>query len=362
MTVLLIRGDDGVLIGDAVRQAVAEAVGAEDSSLVVDELDEDRLRGDDSFRIAPLVDAAQTPPFLTSKRVVVGRHLGRFTRADDIAPLVAYLSSPLPTTDLVLVWERGVNPKQDRLGAPPKSLLAAVAEAGGSVIEVDVPTQAAAAGKWLDERLDDSALAFSGAARRAVGESLGEDRSRVLALLEVLQSTYGPGARLEIDDVEPFLGERGSVPPWELTDAIAEGDRVRALDALHRMMGAGDRHPLQIMATLHSQYARVLRLDGAGARDDKAAAALLGMKGSTFPAKKVLTLSRKMGTQNVAQAMRLLAQADLDLRGDEGLARHLGARSPDRPAGQSPPPLNGAGRGRAAESSGSRCRPWPDAS
>ncbi len=317
MSVLFIRGDDGVLIGDAVRHAVAEAVGVEDPSLVVDELDEDRLRSDDGFRLAPLVDAAQTPPFLTAKRVVVGRHLGRFTKADDVASLVEYLLSPLSTTDLVLVWERGQNPKQDRLGAPPKALLAAVAEAGGSVLEVDVPAQAAAAGKWLDERLDAAPLVFSGPSRRAIGESLGEDRSRVLALLEVLESTYGPGARLEVDDVEPFLGERGSVPPWELTDAIADGDRVRALDALHRMLGAGDRHALQIMASLHGQYARVLRLDGADARDDKAAAALLGMKGSTFPAKKVLTISRKMGTENVAQAIRLLAQADLDLRGEK---------------------------------------------
>jgi DNA polymerase-3 subunit delta len=38
------------------------------------------------------------------------------------------------------------------------------------------------------------------------------------------------------------------------------------------------------------------------------------MKGSTFPAKKALTQSRRLGHDGVAEAFRLLADADLDLR------------------------------------------------
>ena len=39
------------------------------------------------------------------------------------------------------------------------------------------------------------------------------------------------------------------------------------------------------------------------------------MKGSTFPAKKALTQSRRLGGPKVRQATRLLAEADLALRG-----------------------------------------------
>jgi spermidine synthase len=52
------------------------------------------------------------------------------------------------------------------------------------------------------------------------------------------------------------------VPPWELTVAIDGGDTNLAVGALQRMLVAGDRHPLQIMATLHGHYGRMLRLDG----------------------------------------------------------------------------------------------------
>ena len=45
------------------------------------------------------------------------------------------------------------------------------------------------------------------------------------------------------------------------------------------------------------------------------AAQLLGMKGSTFPARKALSQSRKLGHDRVVRAVELLAGADIDLRG-----------------------------------------------
>ena len=56
------------------------------------------------------------------------------------------------------------------------------------------------------------------------------------------------------------------------------------------------------------------RLDGLGVRDEAQAAQVLNMKGSTFPAKKALDQSRKLGHDGVAEAVRLLAEADLDVR------------------------------------------------
>ena len=45
------------------------------------------------------------------------------------------------------------------------------------------------------------------------------------------------------------------------------------------------------------------------------AASLLGMKGSTFPAKKAMEQGRRLGSAKVARATVLLAAADADLRG-----------------------------------------------
>jgi DNA polymerase-3 subunit delta len=314
MTVTLVVGDDPTVLADAVHTAVHDALGAVDRDLALAQLTEEDFRVDDGYDLAPLVDAAQTPPFLTDHRVVVGRNLGRFTKADDLAPLMTYLADPLPTTHLVLVWERGQNPRQDRHGAAPKKLVEAVGAAGGSVVDTAIPT-GKAADAWLEERLSHAAVKLDRGARALVHERFGEDRSRVVGLLTTLESAFGPGAALTVDDIEPFLGEAGSVPPWELNDAIDSGDIPGALDKLARMMGAGERHPLQILATLHTHYGRMLRLDGEAGLDERSAAKLLGMKGSTFPAKKALTQSKRLGTQKLRTAYGLLADADLALRG-----------------------------------------------
>ncbi|MDE0893125.1 MAG: DNA polymerase III subunit delta [Acidimicrobiales bacterium] len=310
--ITIISGDDESLVTEAVRAAVEAALGTEDRSLALEELTEEEYRTDDGFEIARLVDAAQTPPFLTGRRVVVGRHLGRFTNRDAVAPLVAYLESPLETTALVVVWEKGRTPTQPKLNPIPKDLVAAVAAAGGKVRKVGTG-RGRDAERWLDERLDHASVDLDRPARALVARRMGEDRAKVLPLLETLEAVFGPGSGLGVADVEPFLGSGGNVAPWDLTDAIDKGDVPGALDCLARMLDAGGRHPLAVMASLNAHFGRLLRLDGSGVKDEAGSADALGIKG--FPARKALQASRRLGPEKTARSIRLLASADLDLRG-----------------------------------------------
>ena len=312
-TVVLFHGGDDVLLSGAVRDRVAELVGDGDRGLMVAELTEAAYLEGEEYEIAPLVDAAQTPPFLTPRRVVVGRELGRFSTADSLSPLLGYLENPLDTTDLVLVWEKG--PALQRMGGVPKRLTEAVTAAGGEVIGAGVPRGRDGASQWMDDQIAAAGLRLRAGAKRLLADHLGEGLSRLPAVLATLASTYGPDRPLEADDVAPFIGEAGSVPPWELTDAVESGKIPDALDKLHRMLRAGGRNEMQVLASLHNHHARLLRLDGAGVADEKEAAELLGLKGSTFPARKALRQTRKMGSNKIARSIELLAQADLDLRG-----------------------------------------------
>ena len=315
MGVQLVTGDDPVLLSEAVTKIVADALGGEDRSLALEQLDESSLRDPDGgWHLAPLVDAAQTEPFLTSRRVVVGRHLARFSRSGDCDELVRLLEGLPATTHLVLVWERGVDPTMGgRLPRVPKALAAAVKASGGSTLDVTPPSRKSDAHKWLKDQLSQSGLRFEPAAVAAVEDLVGADRGNVVGLLRTLEGALGSGAAVTADDVAVYGGEAGSVVPWELDDAVDRGDITEALRVLHRLLPS--RHPLQLMAALHGRYQRMLRLDGAGAADERQAAAILGMKGSTFPARKILGQTRRLGSEKVARAIRLLADADLALRG-----------------------------------------------
>ncbi len=318
MAIVFFKGNDASLLSSAVKEKVDALVGTGDASLMVEELTEVQYRlEDDSFAIRRLVDSAQTPPFLTDRRVVVGRHMGRFSKAADVEALVNYLGEPLESTDLVLVWERGQSPKQDRLANVPKSLKEALEAAGAETIETSVPT-GKGADMWLEQQIKLASVTLDRRATQHLSAHLGDERSRVVNLLSTLESVYGAGAKVGVEEIEPFLGDTGGVPPWELTDAIDSGKIDVALDKLQRMTGTGGRHPLQIMASLQTHYLRMLRLDGAPVSGEKQAAQLLGMKGSTFPAKKALTQSKRLGSDGVKRAVTLLADADRGLRGESG--------------------------------------------
>jgi DNA polymerase-3 subunit delta len=77
------------------------------------------------------------------------------------------------------------------------------------------------------------------------------------------------------------------------------------------------------MSSLHGHYTRMLALDGIDVRSEKDAAAVLGMRGSTFPARKALDQVRRLGHDKVAQAITLLARADRDLRGERAYPREV---------------------------------------
>jgi DNA polymerase-3 subunit delta len=207
-------------------------------------------------------------------------------------------------------------------GTVPAKLVTAV-KASGEQIDAGAPRQAKERTSWVVDRLRKSPLNFDARAGQRLTEHLGEDVSRLGGIIDLLVTAHGEGATITADDVEPFLGDAGGVAPWDLTDALDKGDASTALTHLHRLLRGGDRHPLVVLATLHRHYGQMLRLDGAGVRNDSEAAQVLGLKGSTFPAKKALTQSRKLGSRKVRRAISLLAEADLDLRGQKSWPEEL---------------------------------------
>ncbi|MDP6883436.1 MAG: hypothetical protein QF830_04810, partial [Rhodospirillales bacterium] len=46
-------------------------------------------------------------------------------------------------------------------------------------------------------------------------ERIGEDRTRVIGLLETLAGVFGSGHEVGAADVAPYLGDAGGVTPWE---------------------------------------------------------------------------------------------------------------------------------------------------
>jgi DNA polymerase-3 subunit delta len=303
----LVKGDDASLVAQAVRTLLLELVGDRDPALVVEEVGGGP--GED-INVGAVVDACLTPPFLIDRRVVVVREAGRLLTAD-VPRLVEVVKDPLASTVLILAGGGGVVP------AP----LVKAVTASGQVIDVSV-NRPAERRSWLSDHLRGAPVKLDAQAAQRLGQHVGEDLGRVEGLLAALASAYGEGSRITVTELEPYLGEAGNVPGYELTDAIDRGDAAVALTVLHRMLEAGGLVAVQVLGTLHRHFSNMLVLDGAPISGEREAAELLGIT-STFPAKKALEQSRRLGSARIATAIGLLAQADLDVKGESGLPPEL---------------------------------------
>jgi DNA polymerase-3 subunit delta len=313
MSVHVVTGADPLLRDDAAAALVADLLGGDDRSLAVEEFtipgrgegDEGTAEGREGV-VGSVVNAASSPPFMTERRVVVVRDIGAL-RAGDLPPLVAYLEDPLDTTELVLVVGGGKTP--DALERQLKA---------GAAVTGPVATRAA---DVLARELEAAGLSLTEPAAESVLVHVGEDAGLVPGLVATLQAAHGGGTRLDVADVEPYLGEAGSIPNWDLTNAIERGDVGRALATVRRLLTVTSPlqprplHPLQVTGLLHGHYRRLLVLDDPAVRTSEDAAAALGGRTTPRAAGFRLRQARALGSDGLRRAFDLLAQADLDVKG-----------------------------------------------
>lgn len=329
MSATLVQGSDPSLRDREVQRVIDELLDGVDRSLALDDhtiesrrkggaADADAVDDDDepstgaSLELptfAAVVNAVQSPPFMTERRVVVVREIGNLT-AEQGKWLAEWIADPLDGVHLVLVAGGGRIP----------TALDKACKANGTVVGPAGEQTAAA----LAIAARDARLRLSAEASTRIATHLGDDAARVPELVELLRATYGDKATLDVDAVEAYLGELGTAGRFDLTNAIDRGELGAALEALHRLLTATSAtqpkplHPMQVMASLVFHYQRLLRLDDPAISTKEQAAEVLGMKsagGARFP----LEAARKLGTDGLREALGLLAQAELDLRGQSGL-------------------------------------------
>ncbi len=263
----LVKADDPILRDREVERLVSDLLEGEDRLLALEDQTvpgRGRAGGDESTAgevdevvEAPVMRAVftalQSPPFMTTRRIVVVRDIGNVA-SQYAGALAEHVKDPVGGVYLVLVSGGGKTP-----AAIDKAVKAAGVPTVGPASESTADVLAAA--------LRGAKLKLTGPTSARVVEHLGGDAGRVPELVELLHSTYGDRAALDLDDVEPYLGEVGTVAWWDLANSIDRGDVPGALEVLHRLLRATSAkqpkvvHPLQVMATLASHYQKLLRLD-----------------------------------------------------------------------------------------------------
>jgi len=291
-------GSDATMVYDAVHNVVASALGDLDPSFALQDFTaKDVTLGSGESTLPRVMEALNTPPFLVERRVVVVRD-AQLLVADEVQQLTEWMSSPAPGTVLIVAV---VGTKASRL-----------AKSASEVVEVNVGSRVADRVAFVKAKMDEYDVVIDHATAQLVAEKVGDDVARVDALARTLHSIYG-SAPLGFARLEPYLGDAGDVPVWDLTDALDVGDATKAIVVARRMLESRRRAGLQIVSMLQRHYLNMARLEGSSARTKEEAATLLGV--NAFPAGKALAMAQRLGAQRLTTAVHWITEADLALKG-----------------------------------------------
>jgi DNA polymerase-3 subunit delta len=290
-------GTDATMVYDALHNVVATALGDLDPSFALQDFTVKDVTNAGESVVSAVLEALNTPPFLVDRRVVVVRD-AQGLLADETAVLVEWMQRPAPDVFLIVAV----------VGAKSHKLV----KAAQDVVEVNVATGAKNRVAFVNDKMKQYRVTIDAGAAARISDQVGDDVARVDSLARLLASIYG-SAPLSTSHVEPYLGDAGAVPEWDLTDALESANATKAITVARRMLDSKGRAGVQIIFMLQRYYLRMARLEGSEVSSGEEAAQLLGM--NPFGAKKLLAMANRLGAERIADAIHLIANADVDLKG-----------------------------------------------
>jgi len=314
--------------------------------------------------IFEILDCAQTPSLMAPFQVIFVRNLkllyGRGSKKAEFAAIDAYFRSPNPQAVLLFVADHLRIPTDlRRMDYQDKDRYDRIRETLGDhcgfvelarVAEVD-------AIRWVTSEAEARGIRFDPDAARELVDALGADMMLVASELEKLclyvsaplvsqsevqsinnepvilserseskdlrlSSSAPPIARnhITLGDVETLVLAAKQRSLYELTDAISQRDRTRALLLLHGLLNAsdgGEDAAIGHLYMLARTFRQMLIILEKNVRDSRAIWAVLwqGFRMPPFAAEDLIRQARRYKSRReLTRALRLVAKADLELR------------------------------------------------
>lgn len=290
---------------------------------------------------ADIRSCASEMPAFAERRLVVVKGAEKLS-AKQAEVLLDYLKDPVETTTLVFVSLK----LDGRLKFSQALVRAAV------TIDCS-PLREAQLIPWIAREAGRVGIRLEEQAGHALKEAAGGSLYGLRRELEKLASYVAPGRAATAADVHVLRGIEPGASVFDLTLAIAEGNRGKALSILARNLEAGEA-PLRILGSLAWQYRRLWKVKesmAGGGREGEAARSL------RMDPTKVRPFLGRFSDAQLQTASRLFLDADGQLKGGsnsrpkivmERLLLRL-CESVNRPTAEPPsrPPVS-AGAGRVA--------------
>lgn len=274
---------------------------AEGRLVIVDRLPKPKREAKETESAAPAPPAGAAP---AAKGKKSAKKPSAAMQAKEFGANLAALGEDLPawTTLVVFVHEE----------LPKTHPLLSAAQAHGKVHHFAPPTGAPLE-KWITQRATSEGVTLQPEAARRLAQLAAGQLQRLATEIAKLATYVGPGGTIDVAAVEVLVPDSRETRAFDLTDALARGERSHALALLHELLDAGQQ-PLMILALIARQIrilVQVKDLAGQGVRSGDIATAV-GL--APFLVDKTVALARRFSFDQLAAAQRACLEVDTALK------------------------------------------------
>lgn len=247
-------------------------------------------------------------PMISARRMVVVTGFEAVSDDKQLDALKDYLRAPAETTALVFVSDALDNRRN----------IATMLRKTCEVVSFDPMDEREAAPQWIRDYVTRAGAFIEPQAASYLVGMVGVDLRLVSNELDKLINYVGEKGRIGKPEIDEMVLNSREHSNFELTDAILDGDRRRALNLLDRIYANASESPqslsLMILGAIASNYRKMLaakELMRQNAPNSEVAKAV-GMP--PFAVTRLNERVRKMDTDRILRGIRRIAETDVALK------------------------------------------------
>jgi DNA polymerase-3 subunit delta len=276
--------------------------------------------------LAEILDRAQTPSLMAPFQVFFIRGVknlyGRGSHAEEFAAIEKYIKDPNPAAVLIFVADHLSIPADvRRMDMTDKDRYERIRETLGEycgMVELARVDESDGI-RWVIETAQKEEVKIDQDAARELVDALGADMMMVSRELEKLVLYVNEKKRITLGDVETLVLAAKQRSLYELTEAISQKDKTRALSVLDAVLSSGDGEDAAIghLYLLARTFRQMLVILEKNVRDVRAIWQVLwqGFRLPPFAAEDIIRQARRYKSRReLTRALKLIARADMALR------------------------------------------------
>lgn len=195
---------------------------------------------------------AKQYPMISQRRMIVVTGFEAISDDDQLELLKNYLRNPVETSVLVFV-SNGLDNRRN---------ISTILRKGCEVVSFDSLDERNGAPNWIRDYVNREGCSIDTASAAYLVGMVGVDLMRLSNELEKLIAFVGDKGRITQDEIDELVRHSREHSNFELTDAVVEGNRKKALNLLHRIFDNASEAPqslsLMILGAIASNYRKML--------------------------------------------------------------------------------------------------------